>query len=622
MDAQNGLGQPFFYMAQEKKTAHARVARAQIACCACRSRKVRCDVARRGAPCNNCLLDSKVCLVSPGYRQQHKRLVRPKNNTVKAASQSTSRELIWGSSTATIQNGVCSPASVDDRNTPVKRQTLQNQNEDSDPSASPSKSEEIGFAAYGFLTTGFLRALCQDDVRFLEEQFCLHVPQRDLLDEFITQYFLHLHPAFPLLDQTQFLAIYHPTTTASSQEDTSGHSTMSLFLLQAILFGSCRFVSAGVLHRLGYSDVSHARRCLYRKAKLLYLLGSETRELPLSQGALLLSLATAQETGAPAHSIWLAIATQHAQAVQASPQQRRRLWWTCLFIDRVTSLELRRPLQITAECLDLADGALTMEEFQDEMAQGSEGRSIDTAMLLLKTSMAQLCGVLTEVLGFTNGQSSTMLLLSNREIKLSLQPHHTAAEQNECLRQNTSEDLEFLLAMMESWQSSYEWTEQILHTAHRVSSASVSGFRARGFSSWLDVLLNDPHAYLHLVDTMDAVIATKRIPSPSDLQPLPADFLPDLSPSATGSFSDDTLVSTGVKTKDARQHMLPTPTLSPTAATTIDGAIIMPNLDEDNDMSEDDRRGLFTQEDSFLNTLLGSCLFDPMSRGGGAQQIE
>lgn len=42
--------------------------RASYACMKCQERKVRCDVAIRGSPCTNCLLDGDECEVRPPKR--------------------------------------------------------------------------------------------------------------------------------------------------------------------------------------------------------------------------------------------------------------------------------------------------------------------------------------------------------------------------------------------------------------------------------------------------------------------------------------------------------------------------------------------------------------------------
>ena len=68
--------------------------------------------------------------------------------------------------------------------------------------------------------------MSQHDVYFLDTQGCFKVPNRQALDEFVREYFLHVHPSLPLIDESAFWKMY------------SGNGSFSLFLFQAMLFGS------------------------------------------------------------------------------------------------------------------------------------------------------------------------------------------------------------------------------------------------------------------------------------------------------------------------------------------------------------------------------------------------
>ncbi|RBA15671.1 hypothetical protein FPRO05_12278 [Fusarium proliferatum] len=58
-----------------------------------------------------------------------------------------------------------------------------------------------------------------DDVHYLGSRNCLSLPTPDALDDFIREYFLHVHPGLPLLDEAQFWAVYsgdkEPSSTGS-----------------------------------------------------------------------------------------------------------------------------------------------------------------------------------------------------------------------------------------------------------------------------------------------------------------------------------------------------------------------------------------------------------------------
>jgi hypothetical protein len=58
----------------------------------------------------------------------------------------------------------------------------------------------------------------QADFSFLELQGCLKVPVRPLLDEFIRQYFLHVHPTLPVVNEGDFWDIYDTADENSPKE--------------------------------------------------------------------------------------------------------------------------------------------------------------------------------------------------------------------------------------------------------------------------------------------------------------------------------------------------------------------------------------------------------------------
>lgn len=133
------------------------------------------------------------------------------------------------------------------------------------------KSTNLGtvdFNAYRFLKSDFLHTLPQDDIKYLEEQSCLRVPQRNILDEMVNQYFHNICPLLPLLNEAQFWRMYHSRMNASGVVESG---CMSLFVLQAMLFISCSFVSCNHLRSLGFQSIHRARRCFYRRAKVRML---------------------------------------------------------------------------------------------------------------------------------------------------------------------------------------------------------------------------------------------------------------------------------------------------------------------------------------------------------------
>ena len=90
------------------------------------------------------------------------------------------------------------------------------------------------FSFYPFLKADGLWHLSPEDASFLEQRRCLHVPARPILDEFIREYFLHVHPILPVLNERDFWSMY-----SGPDPHAPGRTRMSLFVFQAMLFISC-----------------------------------------------------------------------------------------------------------------------------------------------------------------------------------------------------------------------------------------------------------------------------------------------------------------------------------------------------------------------------------------------
>lgn len=229
-------------------------------------------------------------------------------------------------------------------------------------------SPDVVYSYYPFLIVSNLPNIPSQDVNFLESQACLRVPTRSLLDEFLQQYFLHVHPLLPLINEAEFWAMYSPDSVDS---DNPGQAErLSLLVFQAVLFASCNFVSKQTIKALGFPNIRAARASLYRRAKLLHDLETESSPLALSQACLLLSFWAPSSTRKP-NTSWLSLAIQHAKTAEAHhysampqfspishPLQHRkqnilkRVWWGCIIRDRCLGLLMRRPLQITKSHFD------------------------------------------------------------------------------------------------------------------------------------------------------------------------------------------------------------------------------------------------------------------------------
>ena len=103
------------------------------------------------------------------------------------------------------------------------------------PSQQPfSLHSDILYSYYPFLSVSNLPSILPQDVNYLELQGCLRVPTKVVLDEFVQQYFLHVHPVLPLFNEGDFWDIYcHQGRNAVPNQ------RISLLVLQSLLFASC-----------------------------------------------------------------------------------------------------------------------------------------------------------------------------------------------------------------------------------------------------------------------------------------------------------------------------------------------------------------------------------------------
>ncbi|KAF5539793.1 cutinase transcription factor 1 beta [Fusarium napiforme] len=278
-------------------------------------------------------------------------------------------------------------------------------------SATSNTRSHITYSYYPFLTVD-MSGLEPDDVYYLESRKCLSVPTPDALDDFIREYFLHVHPGLPLLDEAQFWDIY------SGDKEPCGGPTISLFLFQAMLFTSSSFVPFSTLKSLGFTSRRNARERYYRRAKLLLDICSGRDLVSNAQGALLLTYYATGRDRARTNSILLATAIQYAQGAEADQFHKRpdqdsemtnklkRLWWCCIVRDRILPLGVRRQLHITS--INPALDHLTEQDFAREI-QGSQVYSSQTKRTLVQLfiSLCELAFPFTSVVQTVYGMGQS-----------------------------------------------------------------------------------------------------------------------------------------------------------------------------------------------------------------------
>lgn len=93
---------------------------------------------------------------------------------------------------------------------------------------------DVMYSYYPFLELNNLPNILPQDVSYLDMQGCLRVPTKSILDEFVKQYFLHVHPVQPIINEGDFWEAY-----GSPPSEVTPATRLSLLVFQAMLFASC-----------------------------------------------------------------------------------------------------------------------------------------------------------------------------------------------------------------------------------------------------------------------------------------------------------------------------------------------------------------------------------------------
>ncbi|KAK6078999.1 fungal specific transcription factor domain-containing protein [Seiridium cupressi] len=252
----------------------------------------------------------------------------------------------------------------------------------------PSQSAQgIGkfvlFVSYPFIDAGAMWQLSQLDLSFLEQSGCLQLPVKQILDEFVNEYFTHVHCFLPLLNEAEFWTTYATEATAPPAE-----RKLSLIVFQAILFISCPALT--IRQRL--FDIEHHNHDDILSAQVALML---TYHVP--------------DVSDRTNTLWLGKAIHYARSAQADryymrdPESERstlkRLWWCCVLRDTIMALGLRRPLQIRSGDFDFSQSGLSQRDFESEILGHSVySPSAKKVLVQLVVSLCELAITLNGVL--------------------------------------------------------------------------------------------------------------------------------------------------------------------------------------------------------------------------------
>lgn len=89
------------------------------------------------------------------------------------------------------------------------------------------------FSYYPFIKLSAISKIAPQDVNFLDTQGCFRVPIRPILDEFIQEYFLHIHPILPIINEEIFWKTYDDHESSSNEA-----TPISLLVFHAMLFAA------------------------------------------------------------------------------------------------------------------------------------------------------------------------------------------------------------------------------------------------------------------------------------------------------------------------------------------------------------------------------------------------
>ncbi|KAF7560803.1 hypothetical protein G7046_g3341 [Stylonectria norvegica] len=389
--------------------------KAPWACLQCRARKVRCDVSQTGRPCTRCRRNCESCLEHPSDQRA---IARRRRKEAESKSQALHNCLTISSPSPNTSRGsdvkttLPTTALTASSTGPLARANIALQH----PCPTESPSSSVFYLDYPFLQVGNLENLLSGDIDYLELQGCFQVPRREVLDEIVQQYFLHVHPLLPLFHEGDFWHMYSHRGPA----DVSAPK-MSLLVWQSLMFASCNFTSPAVIEALGFSSIRQAKSGFYRKAKLLYDFETESSPISIAQASLLLSYRSSFATLGvkKPNTTWLSIAIQHAEIADANhytsyqmnsstPSKEelklqstlKRLWWCCVIRDRVLPLCVRRSIQIDRARFNFATNVpLRYADLEDEIQSSSVyGAKTKRHLIRVFEKFVELCIILTDVL--------------------------------------------------------------------------------------------------------------------------------------------------------------------------------------------------------------------------------
>ncbi|KAL4860347.1 fungal-specific transcription factor domain-containing protein [Aspergillus spectabilis] len=340
--------------------------RATRACTSCNYRRVRCDGSITGFPCTNCRLDEIPCTPHFGNRDKARRE--------------------WQSMT-------------------------KHHDSDNRPTTSGGPRRSLPWRANAASTRS---RRGRDFIQGFSDILTKH-------------YFLYVHPCLPVVDEEWFWRQY--------RRGDGNEGKVSQLLFQAMLFAASSFVPLEVVKRCGYQSLVSAQDDLYQRAQRFYSSGVEMDSFVISQACLLLAYYTTAADPST-NSRWLRIAIQHAKRVRANlyycaahtdseagrkKSELKRLWWCCIIRDRIISLGMRRPIQITRNEFDFHQPGLSSQDLKEECAYSEVYPSqIKVALCCILESLCYLVVAVTDLIMLVYPPAQNVLVTPDYQSQINL----------------------------------------------------------------------------------------------------------------------------------------------------------------------------------------------------------
>ncbi|KAK6820949.1 fungal specific transcription factor domain-containing protein [Apiospora arundinis] len=251
-------------------------------------------------------------------------------------------------------------------------------------------STDITYSYYPFLSINNLHNLLPQDVNYLESQGCLRVPTPEILDEFVRQYFLHVHPLMPVINEGDFWEMYGQFGFGGSGE------RMSLLVFQSMLFVACNFVSKEKVKSLGFPSTRVARATLYRRCKLLYDFESESSMIYLSPNGY-----NADSVVAQLHTSFQEVQLNMVECRHPACEKCRGspLLGTPDFLSNHKSLAIQKAKRAQAPLVVFSSPAFGYRDMADEVERSHVyDPATKKCLVEMFVQIVELCSVLTDLI--------------------------------------------------------------------------------------------------------------------------------------------------------------------------------------------------------------------------------